>query len=579
MKLIVDVYQKYWSFLPLYKSNFCVILISKILGTITSVLIPYFASGIVKYLTIGNYQEALWWIFYFFLASTFKVIFYYFNYYGAARDSQYCYTKLKEKCFHKLASYDLEFSKKKDIDEILQTTSSDIWGITALNDNLSDVIITFLKIIIVVFLISYTSIVVGGIVLIICILYILFTMFFNKKIVYYLHKQRKYQDKIAGIFIEEMNSMEEMKVYHMEEKYYDYFRQTNRLFSDNYRKKRRFADLQSNFLQLLLELGEISIYLVTLYLLWKGNYSVDKIVLVIGYFSLLMTDLKYMLETCVKNMVNKKISIDRLYDLFHYTPKTIDMDGVLSVDNIKGLLEFHHVFTSYGSTKVLKDVSFVIRPRELTAIVGRSGSGKSTILNHILRLYVPDSGVITIDGQDIFQYQDSVYKTNVSVVTQKSFLFQMSIRDNLSLVDSNFSRQQEVCKELGIHDEILSLSKGYHTILEENASNISTRLKQLLSIARSILTNSEILLFDEITSSLDSDTTKQVIKIFKKLAKTHTVILITHKKEVMDSVDHLIIISKGKKVADGSLEDLKDNFYYKDLKNSKSLDDSDEYFS
>ena len=101
-------------------------------------------------------------------------------------------------------------------------------------------------------------------------------MFFNKKIVYYLHKQRKYQDKIAGIFIEEMNSMEEMKVYHMEEKYYDYFRQTNRLFSDNYRKKRRFADLQSNFLQLLLELGEISIYLVTLYLLWKGNYTVDK---------------------------------------------------------------------------------------------------------------------------------------------------------------------------------------------------------------------------------------------------------------------------------------------------------------
>ena len=78
---------------------------------------------------------------------------------------------------------------------------------------------------------------------------------------------------------------------------------------------------------------------------------------------------------------------------------------------------------------------------------------------------------------------------------------------------------------------------------------------------------------------MDSNTTKQVIKIFKKLAKTHTVILITHKKEVMDSVDHLIIISKGKKVADGSLEDLKDNFYYKDLKNSKSLDGSDGYFS
>ena len=574
MKMIIDTYRKFWSFLPLYKSNFCLIFISKILGTITSVLIPFFAAGIVRYFTSGDYREALWWIFYFFLASTFKVIFYYFNYYGAANDSQYCYTKLKEKCFEKLSTYDLDFSQKKDVDEILQATSSDIWGITALNDNLSDVIITFVKIVIVVLLISFTSISVGIIVLIVCVFYIILTMFFNQKVVYYLHKQRKYQDKIAGIFIEEMNSMEEMKVYHMEEKYYDHFRDTNRLFSENYRKKRRFADLQSNFLQLLLELGEVSIYLVTLYLLWRGNYTVDTIVLVIGYFSLLMTDLKYMLETCVKNMVNKKISIDRLYDLFNYKPKSVATYGADSTDDIKGVLEFNHIFTSYGDNKVLKDVSFVIKPKELTAIVGRSGSGKSTILNHILRLYTPDSGVISIDGKDIFSYQDDVYKTNVSVVTQKSFLFQMSIRDNLNLVDSNFSRQQEVCKELGIHDEILSLPKGYQTILEENASNVSTRLKQLLSIARSILTNSEILLFDEITSSLDSDTTKQVVKVFKKLSKTHTVILITHKREVMDAADHLIIISKGRKVADGTPSDLKDNFYYNDLKNSKSFDHS-----
>ena len=176
MKLIVDVYQKYWSFLPLYKSNFCVILISKILGTITSVLIPYFASGIVKYLTIGIIKKLYGG---YFISSCFyvKVIFYYFNYYGAARDSQYCYTKLKEKCFHKLASYDLEFSKKKDIDEILQTTSSDIWGITALNDNLSDVIITFLKIIIVVFLISYTSIVVVELFLLYVFIYFVYDVF------------------------------------------------------------------------------------------------------------------------------------------------------------------------------------------------------------------------------------------------------------------------------------------------------------------------------------------------------------------------------------------------------------------
>ena len=180
--------------------------------------------------------------------------------------------------------------------------------------------------------------------------------------------------------------------------------------------------------------------------------------------------------------------------------------------------------------------------------------------------------MILIDSKDIFSYQEDVYKANVSVVTQKSLLFNMSIHDNLSLVDRNTSHQQEVCQSLGIEEEILALPQGYQTIIEENGANISTRLKQLLSIARCLLTKAEILLFDEITSSLDRKTTLQVIRVLKKLAKTHTVILITHKKEVMDQVDHLIVINKGRKVADGTVESLQNDPYYLDLKNSKSLE-------
>ena len=144
----------------------------------------------------------------------------------------------------------------------------------------------------------------------------------------------------------------------------------------------------------------------------------------------------------------------------------------------------------------------------------------------------------------------------------------MSIRDNLSLVDSNFKRIQKVCMRLGIHDEILSLPKGYNTVIEENSSNISTRLKHLLSIVRSILTNAEILLFDEVTSSLDASNTKKVVKVFKELSKDHTVIIITHKKEVMNKADHLIIIDKGKKVADGTPKSLENNNYYLNLRDS-----------
>ena len=571
MKLMIDTYKKYWSCIKPHKGYYTMIFVSKALAVIASILIPYTASGIVKYLTLGDYNEASKWIFYFFASASAKVIFYYCNYKGGALDSNYCYVKLKEKVFNKLATYDLEFAKHKNIDEVLQASSSDIWKVVGINDNLSDIIIGFIRIIVIVILTALTSPLVGFVVFLFSSLYVIFMMLFNEKIVKYLNKQRKYQDKIAGIFLEELSSLEEMKVYDMKEKYYQHFNTINKKFCHNYRMKRRYNDIQFNFLQLILDLGEVSIYAVTLFLLFQNAYTVDKIVLVIGYFTMLNQELKYVLQTCVKNVVECRVSVLRIYDLLNYHPKNMKITSKSGEDNIKGLLEFNHVYSSYSNKQVLKDVTFKVKPNELTAIVGRSGSGKSTILNIILRLIKPDSGVVLIDKEDIYNYNLDVYKTNVSVVTQKSILFNMSIRDNLSLVDSHFKKCEEVCKRLGIHEEILSLPKGYNTILEENSTNISTRLKQLLSIARSILTNAEILLFDEVTSSLDAANTKKVVSVFKELSKDHTVIIITHKKEVMNKADHLIIIDKGRKVADGTLESLENNKYYLNLKDSSSV--------
>ena len=572
MRLIFDTYKKYWYCVKPNKTYIFIIVISKVLAVIASILIPFTAAGIVKYLTIANYKEALKWIFYFFAAVTSRVLFYYWNYYGAGLDSNYCYVKLKEKVFDKLSTYDLEFSKRKNIDEILQATSGDIWKVVNINDNLSDILIGAVRIVVIVILTTLTSPFVGGVVLLFSGLYVLFMMIFNNKIAKYLNKQRKYQDKIAGIFLEELSSLEEMKIYDMQDKYYHYFDTVNKKFCHNYRLKRRYEDVQVNFLQLILDLGEVCIYAVTLYLLFWNAYSVDQIVLVIGYFTMLNQELKYVLQDCVKNVVNCRVSVLRIYDLLTYQPKNMQITENTCEDHINGQLEFRHVSTSYSGKPILKDVSFQVNPHELTAVVGRSGSGKSTIFNIILRLIKPDSGNVFIDQEDIYHYSFDVYKTNVSVVTQKSILFSMSIRDNLSLVDSNIERQQEVCKRLGIHDEILSLPQGYQTIILDNGSNISTSLKQLLSVARSILTKAEILLFDEVTSSLDTTNTKKVMKVFRELARDHTVIIITHKKEVMNLADHLIIIDHGKKVADGTPLELANNSYYLNLKDSSSAD-------
>ena len=142
----------------------------------------------------------------------------------------------------------------------------------------------------------------------------------------------------------------------------------------------------------------------------------------------------------------------------------------------------------------------------------------------------------------------------------------MSIRENLNLVDSNKERQIEACKKVGIHDFIMSLPNGYNTVLKEDANNISGGQKQLISLARTLLSKSEILLFDEVTASLDPNTTRHIIKVLKDLKKDHTVIIITHKPKLMKIADNIIVIDRGKVVGFGSHKELiKSNKYYQIL--------------
>lgn len=240
-------------------------------------------------------------------------------------------------------------------------------------------------------------------------------------------------------------------------------------------------------------------------------------------------------------------------------------DGNVLNDDIFGIVDFEHVSFEYENKPILKDITLHFKPKTLYAIVGHSGCGKSTIFRLLLRLYKPNSGEILIDGTDIFLYSREVYASNVAIVTQKPFIFNMSIKENFDLVDSNMEHQIQVCKRVGIHDFIMSLQKGYHTILKEDGTNISGGQKQLIALARTLLSKAEILLFDEVTSSLDPNTTKQIIGILKDLKKDHTIIMVTHKPSLMKIADSIVVIDQGKVVGRGKHKDLLKNKYYQNL--------------
>ena len=235
------------------------------------------------------------------------------------------------------------------------------------------------------------------------------------------------------------------------------------------------------------------------------------------------------------------------------------------------MIEFKNVSLNIKKKEVLHNISFKIDHGEVVAIVGEAGSGKTMILNLLLRLYKQSGGYIKIDNTDIFEFSKKSYSNIVSVVTQKPFIFNMNIRRNLNFVDKNISNQIEACKKVGIHDFIETLPNGYNTVLRENGSNISGGQKQMISIARTILTDAEVLLLDDITTSLDPDTAKLVPSLIKNLKEDHTIVMVTKKPDLMSIADRIIVLDKGRINAVGTHKELlKNNEIYQMLQSRKS---------
>ena len=337
-------------------------------------------------------------------------------------------------------------------------------------------------------------------------------------------------------------------------------------WSKEYFLKRKYYDKKSALLPGILQFGKILLYIVLIFMLAHRKITIGILVLIIGYYDEIY-DSDMNINALYNNLCANSVRINRLSKILNYHSKNILEDGLIENDDIFGIVDFEHVdFVYNNKMPILKDINLHFEPKTLYAIVGHSGSGKSTILRLLLRLYKPTKGGIYIDGTDIFSYSKAVYASNVGVATQKPFIFNMSIKENLDLVDSNSIHQIEACKRVGIHDFIMSLPKGYHTILKEDATNISGGQKQLIALARTLLSKAEILLFDEVTSSLDPNTTKQVIHVLKDLKKDHTIIMITHKPALMKIADSIIVIDGGRVVGIGKHKNLLEkNKYYQRL--------------
>ena len=267
-------------------------------------------------------------------------------------------------------------------------------------------------------------------------------------------------------------------------------------------------------------------------------------------------------------LVRYKVAKNRIRELFDENKYPIQKYGDIDLKNINGIIEFKNVTFSYDNKrKVLDNISFKIDKCEDVAIVGKSGSGKSTIFNLLTKCYDNYQGTIFIDGVDIRDLSYSSITNNISIINQNPYLFNLTIKENLKLLDRNITDKEMIvaCKIANIHEDIIKLPNKYNTLLGEGGLNLSGGQKQRLAIARALLKKSKILLFDEATSSLDNITQKNVQTAIKKISKDCTIVTIAHRFSTIIDVNKIIVLKDGKKVIEGKHEDLLNNDYYNSL--------------
>ncbi len=302
---------------------------------------------------------------------------------------------------------------------------------------------------------------------------------------------------------------------------------------------------------------------------WGGNNAFDAGVIIafIMYLNLLFRPLRFIADKF--NVLQMgMIASERVFKVLENKDVTPNESKGADHFPISGAVAFNHVWFAYNDDEyVLKDVSFTAKPGEVLAIVGHTGSGKTTIINLLNRLYQIKKGEIKIDDVNLEKYDIHYLRSRIAVVLQDVFLFSGSVYDNVTLRNKSIPRErvEDAAKLIGVHDFILNLPGGYDFNVMERGATLSLGQRQLLSFIRAILYDPSILILDEATSSIDSESERLIQHAIDRLIKGRTSIVIAHRLSTIRKADKIIVLDKGVIIESGTHNELLQNrgHYYK----------------
>ena len=295
----------------------------------------------------------------------------------------------------------------------------------------------------------------------------------------------------------------------------------------------------------------------TLVIEQRSALSASEFIAYILLFSQLLPPVKS-LGSAYTNVQKGLASARRVFALLDQVPQVVDRPHAKPLDDLKVGLEFQNVSFRYGDAWVLRDLSFDCRQGETVALVGVSGSGKSTVMDLISRFIEPQEGRIMVDGQELASVQTDSWRALIGLVGQENLLFNDTVQANIAFGDEypDMARVQEAAKAANAHGFVSGMEEGYETSLAEQGSRLSGGQRQRIAIARALYRNPRLLLLDEATSALDSVAEQEVQEALQALMKGRTTLVVAHRLSTIQKADRIVVLEKGHKVQEGTHEQL-----------------------